>query len=97
MSLPDYIPKLFKKGQNSTTWYNGNQQSTYELCAYVQRHLNKDGAWLDVLYTTVKNNSDKFGVYAGLNNWSHQFTDSQLTDFINLVNTLNCDNEYILK
>lgn len=95
MILPDYIPGLFKKEQNSTIWYNGNQQSSYELCGYVQRHFGKDDAWLDVLYTTIKNNSDKYGVYAGLDNWSHQFTDSQLTNFINLVNTLNCDKKYI--
>ena len=86
--IPDYIPKLFLKHDNSNTWYNRNQQSTYELCSHIRRTLNKTDEWSDRLYDTVKNDSIKYGIYAGLDNWSHIFTDSQFVNFKNLVNTL---------
>lgn len=81
MDLPKFMPSTFKKEFNS--WYNANQQSTYELCIYVQHKLNKDNIWMENLYNTVKGDSDNYGNYAGLNNWSHTFTDIQLNNFIN--------------
>lgn len=85
---PDYMPQLFLKNNTSNTWYNRNQQSTYELCCYIRRKLNKTGEWSDKLYDTVKNDQMKYGTYAGLDNWSHIFTDSQFVHFKNLVHTL---------
>ena len=81
MNLPQFMPSTFKK--KSDSWYNGNQQSTYELCIYVQRKLNKNDSWMENLYNKVKGDSYNYGNYAALNNWSHTFTDTQLNNFIN--------------
>lgn len=86
MSLPQFMPSTFKK--KSDSWYNGNQQSTYELCIYVQRKLNKNDTWVKKLYSTIKLDSHNFGNYAGLNNWSHTFTQTQLDNFICLTKNL---------
>ena len=93
MDLPKFMPSTFKKEFNS--WYNANQQSTYELCIYVQDKLNKDNIWMENLYNTVKGDSDNYGNYAGLNNWSHTFTDIQLNNFINRCSQVKL-NKYIL-
>ena len=86
MILPKYIPASIKKDIKTNTWYFGNQISTYELCIRIQSTLNKDDEWLDNLYNTVKLNPLNYGTYAGNNNWSPVFTDSQLTNFISLIN-----------
>jgi hypothetical protein len=85
MNLPEYFGSTFKKKDNQ--WFNGNQQSTYELCICVQRKLKKDDTWMKNLYNTIRQDRQStYGSYAGLNNWSHTFTDVQLGEFIKLVN-----------
>ena len=93
--LKYYMPRLYnnKKG----FWGNGNQQSTYELCIYIRRQLtnnnksysnDEDDQWVTNLYNTVKKDPNTYGTYAGLNSWSHYFTDKQLNNFYTLVESI---------
>ena len=82
-----YLPGLFTKKGNY--WYNGNQQSTYELCIYIQYKLNKSDEWMNNIYNIVKNDEKTYGTFADLNNWSHIFTDDQLNAFETLISSIN--------
>ena len=40
--------------------------------------------WITDKYNIVKKNPNKYGTYAGLNDWSPKFTNDQLAAFNNL-------------
>ena len=88
MNKPDYLPNLFKKKNN--IWYNCNQQSSYELCIYISSYKFKktDDEWIKKIHQAIKSDTHKYGKYAGLNNWSHTFTDIQLKNFDNLIKNM---------
>ena len=70
-------------------WYFGNQVSTYELIirqSRKQTKLDKAGKdrWVTEKYNIVKQNPNKYGTYAGLNDWSPTFTNAQLAAFNDL-------------
>jgi hypothetical protein len=94
MKLESYMPQLYNNQKGN--WVNGNQQSTYELCIHIRRQLTNntksyssdaDDRWVTNLYNTVKNDPNTYGTYAGLDNWSHYFTDTQLENFYTLVSS----------
>jgi len=77
-------------------WYAGNQISTYELIGRLSRECGCDNRdkWLMKIYGIVQKNPELYGSYAGLNNWSPVYTDTQLKAFSTLccgVSTLGCD------
>lgn len=93
-----YMPALYYKRPNDL-WRNGNQQSSYELCCYIRRHFKNemkyteiknasrkdDDKWIKHIDNTLKNNQEKYGMYAGNDNWCHHFTDEQLGNFYDLI------------
>ena len=75
--------------EKNGTWKFGNQISTYELIIRQSRkHTNLDKAskdrWVTEKYNIVKQNPNKYGTYAGLNDWSPTFTNAQLAAFNDL-------------
>ena len=75
--------------EKNGTWKFGNQISTYELIirqSRKQTKLDKAGKdrWVTEKYNIVKQNPNKYGTYAGLNDWSPTFTNAQLAAFNDL-------------
>lgn len=71
-------------------WYSGNQVSTYEI---VSRLGHQDTSIpkatreknITTIYQAAKSDPERYGTYAGLNNWSPTFTDAQLKAFQELI------------
>lgn len=88
-----YIPQLYYKTHDDL-WRNGNQQSTYELVIYVRRKLTNntssettdiDYQWIQHIYNIIRTHPKKYGKLALNDNWCHHFTDEQLQNFYDLV------------
>ena len=47
--------------------------------------MNKSDEWMNNIYNIVKDDEKTYGTFAGLNNWSHRFTDNQLDAFNALI------------
>ena len=73
---------LLRQGKD-VEWYFANQISTYELIIKLCRQCEMEDR-LNLIYQKVKNNPDKYGRYAGLDNWSPVFTEDQLEALVGL-------------
>ena len=72
-----FMPGSLKLNEDGTHWYFINQRSTYDTVSYIM----SDHESTKKVYDIVKNNPEKYGTYAGLNDWSPYFTDQQLINF----------------
>lgn len=83
-------PGCILKWDDRGHWYSGNQVSTYEIVSRlgnqntsIPKKTREDQ--VSTIYQTVKSDPEKYGSYAGLNDWSPRFTDAQLEAFVGLV------------
>ena len=77
------------KQSETGTWYAGNQISSYELLVRLSRDCaptNQD-QWVKQLDQIIRTQTDKYGSYAELNQWSPEFTEAQLRAFASLCGT----------
>ncbi len=72
-----FMPGGLKLNEDETHWYFKNQRSTYEMVSYIMPDNESTKKVNDI----VKNDPEKYGTYAGLNDWSPYFTDQQLINF----------------
>jgi hypothetical protein len=83
-------PGCLLKLDSSGYWYSGNQVSTYEIVTrlcHQDTSINKQTReeWVHTMYRRVKSDPVRYGSYAGLNNWSPTFTETQLDAFLELI------------
>ena len=82
-------PYPILKRDGSGNWYAVNQISSYELIIRLSHECAPDDRdqWVVQIHDIVQKNPQVYGSYAGLNNWSPVYTDTQLQAF----STLCCD------
>jgi len=86
-------PGCILKQDSRGYWYSGNQVSTYEIVTRLCHQdtsiskKTRDG-WVTTLYGRVKSDPVRYGSYAGLNNWSPTFTETQLDSFLELIDEI---------
>lgn len=80
-----YIRRHFKNNVYSFQRTANDEKEAMKYTEIKNASKKDDDKWIKHIDDTLKNDQEKYGMYAGNDNWCHHFTDEQLRNFYDLI------------
>lgn len=83
--LSGFIRRYFKNNVFSFQSMANDEEEAMKYTEIKNASKKDDDKWIKHIDDTLKNDQEKYGMYAGNDNWCHHFTDEQLRNFYDLI------------